>query len=88
MLPATQPSGSFKLRGIGLFCQRAQARGAQKLVSSSGGNAGLAVAHCGRALQLDTVVVVPETTPEFIRTRLKGLRHLNWHRRHAWMLRA
>lgn len=31
-----QPSGSFKLRGIGLACQRAKERGYTKLVSSSG----------------------------------------------------
>jgi hypothetical protein len=33
------------------------ARGCQRLVSSSGGNAGLAVAYCGRALAVPTVVV-------------------------------
>jgi len=50
-------AGSFKLRGIGLTCQRAVEGGATTLVSSSGGNAGMAVAYCGRALAVPTVVV-------------------------------
>ncbi|KAK3235969.1 hypothetical protein CYMTET_53857 [Cymbomonas tetramitiformis] len=70
-MDALQPPGSFKLRGMGLACQRAKDRGAEKLVSSSGGNAGLAVAYAGKQLKLPTVVVVPETTPEFIRDRLR-----------------
>ena len=37
-----QPSGSFKLRGIGLMCQRAAAQGATHFVCPSGGNAGFA----------------------------------------------
>lgn len=37
-LDALQPSGSFKLRGIGYTCQKAIAEGANALVSSSGGD--------------------------------------------------
>ncbi|MBJ9973926.1 pyridoxal-phosphate dependent enzyme [Pseudomonas sp. S75] len=61
-LEALQPSGSFKLRGIGHACEVYRARGAQRFVSSSGGNAGLAVAYAGRALGVPVTVVVPETT--------------------------
>lgn len=39
-------------------------------MSSSGGNAGLAAAYAARELGLPCVVVVPGTTPEFIRARL------------------
>mgnify|MGYP006284802057 CR=1 FL=1 len=41
-LEALQPPGSFKIRGIGHACETYLARGAQRFVSSSGGNAGLA----------------------------------------------
>ena len=61
-MEALQPSGSFKLRGIGLACQTYQARGARRFVSSSGGNAGLAVAYAGRQLGVPVTVVVPQTT--------------------------
>lgn len=61
-LDALQPPGSFKIRGIGLACEVNARRGARRLVSSSGGNAGLAVAYAGRLLDIPVTVVVPETT--------------------------
>ncbi len=66
-LENTQPTGSFKLRGIGHCCSRHAARGVRRLISSSGGNAGYAVAWAGHALGLEVVVVVPESTPAFMR---------------------
>ena len=63
-LEAVQPPGSFKIRGIGLACQEYIGRGARRLISSSGGNAGIAVAYAGRQLSVPVVVVVPETTTE------------------------
>lgn len=63
-LDALQPSGSFKLRGIGYACETYKARGARRFVSSSGGNAGLAVAYAGRLLKIPVTVVVPETATE------------------------
>jgi L-serine/L-threonine ammonia-lyase len=57
-----QPSGSFKLRGIGHACEVYAARGAGRIVASSGGNAGLAAAHAARRLGLPALVVVPQTT--------------------------
>jgi hypothetical protein len=56
-LEALQPCGSFKLRGIGRECVRARHAGATRFVSSSGGNAGLAVAHAARALGMPATVV-------------------------------
>ncbi|MGE7990512.1 pyridoxal-phosphate dependent enzyme [Pseudomonas sp. NPDC089554] len=61
-LDALQPCGSFKLRGVGHACEVHRAKGAQRFVSSSGGNAGLAVAYAGRKLGVPVVVVVPQTT--------------------------
>lgn len=63
-LDALQPPGSFKIRGIGHACETYLAQGARKFVSSSGGNAGLAVAYAGRRLGVPVTVVVPETTTE------------------------
>jgi L-serine/L-threonine ammonia-lyase len=63
-LEALQPPGSFKIRGIGAACAHYAREGAQRFVSSSGGNAGLAVAYAGRHLGVAVTVVVPETTSE------------------------
>ena len=63
-LEAVQPPGSFKIRGIGLACQEYVQRGAKRFISSSGGNAGIAVAYAGRHMRVPVVVVVPETTSE------------------------
>ena len=70
-LEALQPSGSFKLRGVGHACQAHAAQGARRLISSSGGNAGLAVAYAGRRLGLPVLVAVPETTKEWPKTLLR-----------------
>ncbi|WP_210397547.1 pyridoxal-phosphate dependent enzyme [Motiliproteus sediminis] len=61
-LEALQPSGSFKARGVGHACQHYVRQGAKQLLSSSGGNAGLAVAYAGRQLKVPVTVVVPQTT--------------------------
>jgi len=68
-----QPSGSFKLRGIGLMCQRAAALGAQHFVCPSGGNAGFAAAVAGVALGLPTTIFVPETTAESVRAEIRAI---------------
>ena len=61
---AMQPCGSFKLRGIGYACQHYFSKGAKRFISSSGGNAGIAVAYSGRKLGVPVTVVVPESTTE------------------------
>lgn len=63
-MEALQPPGSFKIRGIGLACQEYARRGAARFISSSGGNAGIAVAYAGRHLRIPVIVVVPETISE------------------------
>lgn len=62
-LESMQPSGSFKLRGIAVLCQHEVTAGARGFVSSSGGNAGIAVAYVGRKLSIPVRVVVPQSTP-------------------------
>lgn len=61
-MESSQPSGSFKLRSAGHICKHYAEEGATGFVSSSGGNAGIAVALSGRKLGLPVTVVVPETT--------------------------
>ena len=69
-LENTQPSGSFKTRGIAYHCQKLKERGCQYFVSSSGGNAGLAVAYAGRVLNIPVSVFVPTTTPDHVKERM------------------
>lgn len=61
-IESVQPAGSFKLRGVGHACETLVQQGATRLISSSGGNAGYAVAYAGRQLNVPVTVVVPETT--------------------------
>lgn len=89
---ALQPASSFKLRGVGLACEAHAARGARRFVSSSGGNAGLAVAYAGRRLGVPVLVVVPETTTARARQllALEGAEVLvhgpSWQEAHALAL--
>jgi L-serine/L-threonine ammonia-lyase len=66
-----QPSGSFKLRGMGLLCSQAKAQGKRKVVCPSGGNAGFATAMAAAALGLKACIIVPHTTPETTRARIR-----------------
>jgi len=63
-MEALQPCGSFKARGVGFACSQYAAAGATEFISSSGGNAGLAVAYSGRCLKVPVTVVVPVTTKQ------------------------
>ncbi|WP_460141378.1 pyridoxal-phosphate dependent enzyme [Pseudomonas sp. S2_E01] len=67
-----QPSGSFKLRGMGLLCSQAKAAGKRKVVCPSGGNAGFATAVAAARLDLQACIVVPHTTPETTRTKIRA----------------
>ena len=46
--------------------------GCRKLVSSSGGNAGLAAIYSAQELGVPITVVVPETTPSFIVDKMRA----------------
>lgn len=71
-MEGSQPSGSFKARGIGYACEEYLRRGAKRFISSSGGNAGLAVAFAGRNLSVPVIIVVPETASKHA-TKLMAL---------------
>ncbi len=66
-MESSQPAGSFKQRGMGRAAVRAIEAGATRLVSSSGGNAGLAVVWVGGRLGVPVTVVVPEQTSASMR---------------------
>ena len=91
-LEAIQPSGSFKIRGIGLACQEYVKRGATRFISSSGGNAGIAVAYAGRCLSVPVVVAVPETTTDRAIALIQQegaeviVRGASWQEANAWAL--
>lgn len=68
-----QPTGSFKIRGVGKRCQEAAKEGATHFVIASGGNAGLATAYAGWKLGIKTTVVVPSTTHESMRQKIEHL---------------
>ncbi|CAN6595375.1 L-threo-3-hydroxyaspartate ammonia-lyase [Trichomonascus vanleenenianus] len=72
-LENTQPSGSFKSRGISELIRRAlvESSGARVHVySSSGGNAGLAAATAAAFYGVPCTVVVPESTKQAMRERI------------------
>jgi len=68
-----QPSGSFKLRGIGHFVQKSYEDGVRSVVIASGGNAGLATAYSASKLGISATVVIPESTPIEAVTKLSDL---------------
>lgn len=71
-MECAQPTGSFKQRGMGAACRAAVRAGAEALVSSSGGNAGYAVAWAGRRLGVPVTVVVPRRTSPTMRARIEA----------------
>ncbi len=91
-LEALQPTGSFKLRGIGHACEVHARRGARRFLSSSGGNAGIAVAYAGRALSIPVTVVVPTTTSDRAKTAIRDegaeliVHGDSWQEAHAHLL--
>jgi len=87
-----QPAASFKIRGIGRLCQHFVNQGTTHLISSSGGNAGYAVAYAGRNLGVAVTVIVPKTTPELVRDKIASegaTVHVHgsvWDESHAYAL--
>jgi L-serine/L-threonine ammonia-lyase len=83
-LDLLQPSGSFKDRGMAHLCTTVQkmhnsasnsdTTDRMKVISSSGGNAGLAVTTVARNIpQMDVSVIVPETTKPLVVEKLRSL---------------
>ncbi|MFT7722884.1 MAG: pyridoxal-phosphate dependent enzyme [Roseateles sp.] len=69
-MDALQPSGSFKLRGVGRLVQQAAADGARAIVCASGGNAGFAAVHAAAALGLPATIVLPMSSSAAVAERL------------------
>jgi L-serine/L-threonine ammonia-lyase len=68
-----QPSGSFKNRGIGRICSYyAKEKQAKYFISSSGGNAGLAVAYSGKVLNVPVKVIIPTSSPAIMIKKIKS----------------
>jgi L-serine/L-threonine ammonia-lyase len=68
-----QPVGSFKIRGMGRICGRAVEDGTARVIGSSGGNAGYAIAFACRRLGIPATIVVPTTTSEFMREKIRSV---------------
>jgi len=71
-LDALQPSGSFKIRGVGHYCAKNVVDGYTHLICSSGGNAGLAAAFSGCMLKTKTTIIIPESAPKFMITKIEN----------------
>ncbi|MBS0290605.1 MAG: pyridoxal-phosphate dependent enzyme [Proteobacteria bacterium] len=69
---ALQPSGSFKDRGVGALCLHYAKQRVNGFISSSGGNAGLAVAYASKALGIPAKVIIPQITPSFMMQKLQA----------------
>ncbi len=65
-----QPTASFKIRGISKLCKKLSIEGIKQFICASGGNAGLAAAYSGQNLGIETIVIVPLSTPENMRKRI------------------
>lgn len=65
-----QPSGSFKIRGIGHLCQKLASE-SKGVVCASGGNAGMATAYAGRKMGVPATILVPSSTPQLVVNRLQ-----------------
>ncbi|KAK4611882.1 L-serine dehydratase [Fulvia fulva] len=77
-LENTQPSGSFKSRGIGNFLKARLAESAAQghgkpthFFCSSGGNAGLACVHAAVTLSCPATIVVPLSTSDYMIQKLR-----------------
>ncbi|NXM03684.1 SDSL protein, partial [Tyrannus savana] len=72
-LENVQPTGSFKIRGIGHLCQEAAKKGCRRFVCSSGGNAGVAAAYAAKKLGLPITVVIPSSSGPIPKRKLEEL---------------
>jgi L-serine/L-threonine ammonia-lyase len=71
-LEALQPSGSFKDRGVGALCLHYAKQNVNGFISSSGGNAGMAVAFASKSLNIPAKVIIPKTTAPIMVKKLQA----------------
>ncbi|KTF93163.1 hypothetical protein cypCar_00007493 [Cyprinus carpio] len=87
-MESSQPTGSFKIRGIGYMCQNvASSKKSKGVVCSSGGNAGMATAYAARKLNLPATIVLPSSTPQLVAQKLKDQGATVWDDANAEALR-
>jgi len=65
------PSGSFKDRAGAIVMEKAREDNIKKVCAASTGNAGTSTACLGAAMQIDTMIFVPETIPRAKLTQLR-----------------
>nr|XP_043881431.1 L-serine dehydratase/L-threonine deaminase-like [Solea senegalensis] len=70
-LESSQPTGSFKIRGIGYLCKAWAERGCERFVCCSGGNAGMAAAYSACQLGVPATIIVPIPTPNLTVEKMK-----------------
>lgn len=46
-------------------------RGCEQVISSSGGNAGMAAAYASKVMEIPATIVIPKSTPSFMISKLK-----------------
>jgi len=68
----TNPTGSFKARGLAAAVTRAVGAGARRLVVPTAGNAGVALAAYGARAGVATRVYAPATTPATILSQIRS----------------
>lgn len=72
-LENTQSTASYKIRGIGHMLQNAVKNGCKHIISSSGGNAGMASAYAAKIMGVPCTVIVPVTTAPFMIEKIKHI---------------
>ncbi len=60
---STNPTGSFKARGLGMAVSKAKELGIKKIVTPTAGNAGSALAAYASCCGIETAIFMPKTTP-------------------------
>ena len=63
-LENTQPSASFKIRGIGKLCEQLKAEGKKVFICPSSGNGGYSTAWACRKLGVKAIIPAPSGTPK------------------------
>lgn len=61
---STNPTGSFKARGIGMAVSKAVELGIDRIIIPTAGNAGSALAAYGARAGIKCKIIMPESTPE------------------------
>ncbi|XP_076017113.1 serine dehydratase-like isoform X1 [Genypterus blacodes] len=69
-MESSQPTGSFKIRGIGHLCQQLASK-SKGVTCASGGSAGLAASFVARKMCLPATIVIPTSSPQLVVQKLQ-----------------